>query len=201
MNRRAFLALFGCGVIGLATDWSGALSHMMAEPKVTGEMSILDVSIWSERLQVPVMLDLNIGNVTMLRAGMAPRSIFRWLGYPGGEIMMREGDREICLEGDYAHRVDWSFIWRLQEKCASVTGCEYCGRAYYLWPAGGHCMSCGGALPAPLEGGNRFVTTVNDGRRTVTPFEVLRPALDQSCAYCGSQVSDHACRSCGAFNE
>lgn len=204
MNRRAFLALFGCGVIGLKTDWSGALSQFehglgtTLAPLPTGRMLIEEINFSDRALSAPAWVTFAVRGNPMIRSGLWPGTYSRWVAAPGCEIVMREQDRDVHLDGERAHDIDWNFMWRLEEKCASVSGCEYCGRAFYVWPAGGHCLSCGGALPAPLVGDSRFLTSMCGGVRTVLPMAVLQQSTDRSCDYCGAQIAGDRCVSCGA---
>ncbi len=199
MNRRAFLALFGCGVVGLATDWSGALSGLVSsQQQRLGSMAIEEVMLIGDRLVAPEMSAFMVRGTPFLSMGIRPGEIFRWVAMPESEILIREQDQDVFLDGRQARAIDWQFLWRLNDKCASVTGCEYCGRAFYTWPVGGNCLSCGGALPAPLIGGSRFLTTVKDGKREVISLAQLQQSDDKACEYCGAQTVDDECFSCGA---
>lgn len=210
LSRRSFFGLFGCGVIGLATDWSGALKGLVdlpaatAAPTLTGAGRAYDFFFTSADDR-PVMRYRLIRpthpTAVLLQVSVAKGGSFRWCAVPGGEIVFREGHALDLVAADadvWTPVQDWQMTWSARG-LSSVTGCEYCGTAYFAWPSGGHCSRCGGALPAPLENpSGRFATIVRDGQRTIVSLEPLRQTPDLSCVYCGVQLTNGRCvEGCG----
>jgi hypothetical protein len=215
MDRRSFLTLFGCGAIALATDWSKALSQVLDTPVLpafTGRMGMYDFVLQPTVDHLTIFeLQRSGPGTTLLQLPVHPRGMYRWVAGYGEGIVVPEGRYESGLSVvDRAdplnlRAADWAMHWQLASGCASVTGCEYCGRAYFDWPAGGHCRSCGGALPGPLTNtqGERFCTTMRAGERETVSLRILdalEPTPDRACAFCGAQVPEGAgnCLSCGA---
>lgn len=210
MKRRSFLGLFGCGVVGFALDWSGAPVDLAPLP---GYGRMYDWTVhW------PDTVPDGVGVVTLVRpdalahgpilaASTHSRGIFRWVAQPAGEIVFREGrglDVQVERLGTLPHTVapDWTMCWQANG-VATVTGCLYCGTAYFDWPSGGKCRRCGGRLPAPLRNlSGRFCTQRCGEQHTTLAFEPWVATPDQPCGYCGVQLVDGRCiAGCGGHDE
>ena len=206
MNRRAFLGVFGCGMIGLATDWSGALKGIAT----TGHVRPLEggglVRVY-ELIFMPTDEVVALHTIQRLNGAVVMQlhspSTLRWVAATGCEIVTREGF-DLNIESSPHGSCDWVAYWDSQA-IRSVTGCAYCGTAYYDWPAGGHCRQCGGALPDPMQSmGGRWATSMIGGMRRQEALELpivgggVRIELAR-CDYCGSSLEcEDCCASCGA---
>ena len=172
ISRRSFMTLFGCGVVGLAADWSGVLPGFQLASSPRGTALMYDFLLTSEaggRYQ----WQRSAGEV-LFTAALAPESCYRWRACDMAGIVLREGEYLTVrnLDDPTQQDVDWQMIWRAATPCQTVTGCEYCGTAYLIWPADGECTSCGGRLPAPLpiQLGQDYLTKIENGQRTIIPM-------------------------------
>lgn len=208
MNRRQMLSLFGCGVIGLATDWSGALKGLsdlppaVKAPALTGRgmMSALNIFSDSEPLVCSLVRPESGSQLACL--SMGPHSVVRYVLPLGYEFCFLEGFSldlvSSPIDGVSSPINNWSMTWQARH-LSTVTGCEYCGTAYFDWPAGGNCRQCGGALPQPLVNpSGRFSTSVRDGKREIVALSLLRSDTLPRCVHCGViHTHDKACYACG----